>query len=318
MQNSLFKAGPLKCPCSMAKNLHLEHPEDTILTGDLSVLDWFTEESHLSLKMDGAPAIVWGTNPATGNFFVGTKSVFNKVKIKINESHADIDANHSGNVADILHTCFDNLPDTNCIFQGDFIGTGGGVMYTPNTITYIFDNVITEDIIIAPHTIYVAKNDLRDAIASPMILCPKSTDHCLFVAPKCEQLDEDWTGIVAFARQMSTLCEFIDDKKAKRVKQQLNTCIREGIVIDDLTQDAIAYDNDMDVNVLRLWSLVKSIKDDMLFTCSNNGPEAFIDDWNVDGEGYVRTNNFGMYKLVNRECFSHANFNMAKGWEPAL
>jgi len=43
------------------------------------------------------------------------------------------------------------------------------------------------------------------------------------------------------------------------------------IVIDDLTQEAIAFDNDMDVNVLRLWSLVKSIKDDMLFTCSNNG-----------------------------------------------
>ena len=120
------------------KNTHIEHPEDTILTGDLSVLDWMcAKDSYLSTKIDGAPAIVWGTNPATGNFFVGTKSVFNKVKIKINESHADIDANHTGNVADILHACFDNLPDTGCIFQGDFIGFGGGVMYTPNTITYI-------------------------------------------------------------------------------------------------------------------------------------------------------------------------------------
>ena len=100
---------------------------------------------------------------------------------------------------------------------------------------------------------------------------------------------------------MSTLCEFIDDKKAKRVKQQLNRCIREGIVIDDLTQDAIAFDNDMDVNVLRLWSLVKSIKDDMLFTCSNNGPDAYIGLDECDGEGYVRNNYLGMYKLVNRE-----------------
>ena len=49
------------------KNLHLEHPEDTILTGDLSVLDWFTaSNSHLSVKIDGAPAIVWGRNPASG------------------------------------------------------------------------------------------------------------------------------------------------------------------------------------------------------------------------------------------------------------
>ena len=73
------------------QNTHLEHPEDSILTGDLSVLDWFVTEGKLSLKIDGAPAIVWGRNPATGNFFVGTKSVFNKVKIKINESHQDID-----------------------------------------------------------------------------------------------------------------------------------------------------------------------------------------------------------------------------------
>ena len=300
------------------KNTHLEHPEDTILTGDLSVLDWFTEDSYLSLKMDGAPAIVWGTDPATGTFFVGTKSVFNKKLIKINHSHEEIDANHVGNVADILHHCFDNLPDFTGIIQGDFIGYGGNCTFCPNTITYVFQETIQQNIIVAPHTIYVAENDLRDAIASPMILCPKSTDYCLFIAPNCEQLDEDWSGIVSFARQMSTLCEFMDDKKAKRVKQQLNACIREGFPIDDIVQDAIASENDIDVNVLRLWSLVKSIKEDMLFTCNNNGPDSYIGLDECDGEGYVRTNDLGMYKLVNRESFSHANFNMAKGWEPAL
>ena len=66
------------------KNTHLEHPEDSILTGDLSVLDWFSTNAHLSVKMDGAPAIVAGINPENGKRFVGTKSVFNKVKIKIN------------------------------------------------------------------------------------------------------------------------------------------------------------------------------------------------------------------------------------------
>ena len=39
------------------KNTHLEHPEDSILTGDLSVLDWFSTNAHLSVKMDGAPEI---------------------------------------------------------------------------------------------------------------------------------------------------------------------------------------------------------------------------------------------------------------------
>jgi uncharacterized Zn-binding protein involved in type VI secretion len=64
----------------MTQNKHIEHPEDTILTGDLNALDWFEAAGTLSVKIDGAPAIVWGRNPATGNFFVGTKSVFNKVK----------------------------------------------------------------------------------------------------------------------------------------------------------------------------------------------------------------------------------------------
>ncbi len=141
----------------MTKNLHLEHVEDTILTGDLSALDCLLTEGYLSVKIDGSPAIVWGQNPATGNFFVGTKSVFNKVKIKINESHQDIDANHTGEVATILHKCFDYLPQTEGIFQGDFIGFGGYREYTPNTITYQFDDVVTEEIIVAPHTYYTAE-----------------------------------------------------------------------------------------------------------------------------------------------------------------
>ena len=50
----------------MTKNTHIEHPEDSILTGDLSVLDAFLLPLLLSLKIDGSPSIVWGRNPATG------------------------------------------------------------------------------------------------------------------------------------------------------------------------------------------------------------------------------------------------------------
>ena len=78
------------------KNLHLEHPEDTILTGDLSVLDAFSNRMHnsYSVKIDGSPAIVWGVNPDNGKFFVGTKSVFNKKTPKINYTVEDICNNH--------------------------------------------------------------------------------------------------------------------------------------------------------------------------------------------------------------------------------
>ncbi|MEK9695593.1 MAG: DUF6267 family protein [Candidatus Poseidoniales archaeon] len=297
------------------KNTHIEHPEDTILTGDLSVLDWMcAKDSYLSTKIDGAPAIVWGTNPATGNFFVGTKSVFNKVKIKINESHADIDANHTGNVADILHACFDNLPDTGCIFQGDFIGFGGGVMYTPNTITYIFDDVITEDIIIAPHTIYVAESDLRDAIASPMVLCPKSTSACKFIKPDAEicPYRDDIEDICKFARQMSTLCTFVNEKQSKELKKVINSYIREGKPVNE---HDIAELHDVDINLLRLWKLVYSIKMDLFcFIECDDSVDCYIGGDQVAHEGFVMHNEFGSCKVVDRETFSRLNFTIAKSW----
>ena len=291
------------------KNTHLQHPEDSILTGDLTALDWLLADGDLSVKIDGAPAIVWGTNPATGNFFVGTKSVFNKKLIKINETHDDIDRNHSGVVADILHHCFDCLPSFDGIVQGDFIGFGGDDTFCPNTITYIFDEIINQDIIIAPHTFYETDGELKDAYVIFETYQFDDTETCKFVQPECWQVDEDFDEVVAFAKQMSCMCEFLTPKQSQQIQQQLNSVIRAGLDIDDLTMDALAFANKIDVNVLRLWSLVKSIKDDMLFLMRNNGPEAYIGRQQCGGEGYVKINEFGMFKLVNREQFSHANFN---------
>ena len=296
----------------MAKNLHLQHPEDSILTGDLSVLDWFTAVGNLSVKIDGAPAVVFGINPATGNFFVGTKSVFNKVKIKINESHQDIDANHTGNVAEILHACFDYLPRLNAIIQADFIGFGGSDEYKPNTITYKFPEVVTEEIILAPHTVYIAENDLRDAVAYPMNFIITDTPYCKFVKPDAyiqhgQDSFADVAEVCAFARQMSTLVNFVSNKEAAKIEKQLNTCIREG-------RDINSKEFDCDYLLIEFWLLIKSIKADCLFLCRNNGPEAYIGYDRIDSEGYVMTNKFGMFKLVNRECFSRANFNLAKSW----
>jgi hypothetical protein len=294
------------------KNLHIEHPEDTILTGDLSVLDSFLSEGYLSVKIDGAPAIVWGTNPANGKFFVGTKSVFNKVKIKINHSHEEIDQNHVGQVATILHSCLDWLPHTDGIFQGDFIGFGGSDEYTPNTITYKFPTVIDQNIIIAPHTFYTAESDLRDAIAHPMKFTITDTVYCKFVKPRarifsgnyitCAGSFDDISEPIMFAKVMAQNVHFVDDKQAKKIKQQLNKCIRENTPIDDNAFDC-------DYTLIAFWKLVQSIKDDALYLCRNDGPEAYIGQDRIDSEGYVYSNEFGTYKLVNRRLFSAANFN---------
>jgi len=309
------------------KNLHLPHPEDSILTGDLSVLDWFIEPGNLSVKIDGAPAIVWGRNPATGNFFVGTKSVFNKKLIKINETHCDIDRNHSGRVADILHACFDYLPRTNRIIQGDFIGYGGSDTFHPNTITYKFFEEVEQKIIVAPHTHYtftefqlrnakelheIHGNVLGFAVANPMLFTITDTAYCKFVKPDAwiahnQESFADVKEVCDFARQMSTLVNFVSNKEAAKITKQLNDCIREGREIN-------SKEFDCDYLLIEFWLLIKSIKEDCLFLCRNSGPEAYIGYDRIDAEGYVMTNEFGMFKLVNREVFSRSNFIMEKAW----
>ena len=293
------------------KNKHIEHPEDSILNGDLSVLNWFNADSHLSVKIDGSPAIVWGRNPANNKFFVGTKSVFNKKLIKINHNHTDIDRNHQGKVADILHLCLDNLPDTNNIYQGDYLGVGGTNSFNPNTIRYDFPDKVSQEIVIAPHTLYIADKDLRDAVAIPLQFELESDDNVLFIQPEV-YIEEGLDNILdrcKFARQVATLCEFPNSKQVTRIKKQLNTCIREEIELDDLTIEALAIDNETDINVLRLWQLVRSIKWDMFsHIIRDDDIECYINDEECDHEGYVMSNDYGTFKLVDRDVFSKHNF----------
>jgi hypothetical protein len=292
---------------------HLEHPEDMILSGNLDVLNWFVTPGTLSLKIDGSPAVGFGINPATGEFAVATKSFLNKKKIKIAHSHGEIDSFYDGEVANILHHLFDYAPRKYSTWiQGDFIGFGGLDEYTPNTITYKFPEVVEEKIILCPHTIYWGTDNLNTCESAPIDFQLQSTFECKVVQPQAHILYNqesfaDIEEVCKFARAMSLAVEFVSDKEVTKIKQQLNACIREG-------RDIVAEDFDCDPNLIGLWKLVKSIKEDCLYLCRNNGPDAYIGYDRIDAEGYVMVNKYGMYKLVNREVFSHANFNLQKNW----
>jgi hypothetical protein len=145
------------------KNTHLEHLEDDIINngakgGDnainflKSVRNMLAGNTggavNMTVKWDGAPAIICGTNPENGKFFVGTKSVFNKTP-KINYSIADIRKNHgtTGAGAKLIY-CFNYLKrlPIKGILQGDLLFTDDKtnatidgetmITFTPNTITY--------------------------------------------------------------------------------------------------------------------------------------------------------------------------------------
>jgi len=304
---------------------HIEHPEDTILTGDLSVLNWFTTEGKLSLKIDGCPAIVWGTNPENGKFFVGTKSVFNKVKKMICHSHEEIDILYDDkkSLAKKLHACFDALPRTDKIYQGDFIGYGGDDLYQPNTIGYLFPDKITHKVIIAPHTEYYqdeyCKNSLLDTFCKPLEQELDSvTDNVLFM--QCDSIGRFQDSIrerVQFAKQMATMVNFADKKTTEKIKKTINYCIRMGHRFTEENIVRIANDHDVDVNLMRFWKLVRSIKLDALAMCENNAWWTSYDSIDeCDGEGYVMWNRWGTYKLVDRDEFSRLNFLTTGDWTP--
>ena len=144
------------------KNTHLEHLEDDIINrgavGGDNAINFLKSvrnmlagttgsKTNITVKWDGAPAIICGINPENGKFFVGTKSVFNKTP-KINYTVSDIRKNHGGVVAQKLEVCLANLKRLNIkgILQGDLLFTNDKkvisidgekmLSFTPNTITY--------------------------------------------------------------------------------------------------------------------------------------------------------------------------------------
>ena len=146
-----------------AKNTHLEHLEDEIINngyeGGLNAVEFLKSlrnmlvgssgrKVNVSVKWDGAPAVICGVNPENGKFFVGSKSVFN-VTPKINYTPADIRKNHKGGLVDKLIVALKELKKLNIkgVVQGDFLYTPDEIKtatirgekvitFTPNTITY--------------------------------------------------------------------------------------------------------------------------------------------------------------------------------------
>ena len=151
------------------KNTHLEHLEDDIINngyaGGQNAIAFLeslnemlsghsTSKVNISVKWDGAPAIVCGPSPENGKFFVGTKSVFNKTP-KVNYNIADIRKNHEGPVANILRECLQYLSGLGMkeILQGDLMFTNSSkkkttykdpsgkqeqmISFQPNTIVYM-------------------------------------------------------------------------------------------------------------------------------------------------------------------------------------
>lgn len=146
---------------------HLTHAEDLVVTDYVKgaqqaarmlngLASFFRGHANapvnITVKIDGAPAIVAGNDPSDGVFFIGTKGAFAKTP-KIAKSVAEIKQIYAGKggLIDTMTVAFTALkkiwPSGKVIFQGDILFTPelkirqviegqNYVTFKPNTIVY--------------------------------------------------------------------------------------------------------------------------------------------------------------------------------------
>ena len=222
---------------SMNKNTHLEHLEDNILNsgsdGGLETVEFLQNfgkmltgkksDISISTKWDGAPAIICGRDPVNQRFFVGTKSVFNKVNPKVCYDDTDIDRYYKAELLRRkLKTCLKYLSQTGIVgvFQGDLLFTeedkkfakiGGKqvVTFQPNAITYAVPvdslkgiSVMEAKLGIVFHTLYFGETlqDMKAVFNPNWQLHTIHTDENIFIA-NANFADE--AGVTKFNIQQS-------------------------------------------------------------------------------------------------------------------
>jgi len=288
------------------KNLHLEHPEDMILEGNVKVFDALYETAHLSLKIDGAPAVVFGTHPENGKFFVGTKSVFNKKKDMICYSVEDVFKKYDRQTHDslirVLVNCLLYLPKIDGIIQADFIGVGGSNIYRPNTLEYHFPEIVKEKIILAPHTKYTTDSTLLECVAKPLVTHLIDTKDVKWIQPTVDRVFDG-----AEPPKINTdNVKFLTAKEAKEAKTAINKLIKDGVELSDYNLFEILGCN----HLANLYQLLIEIKEELIDTfIVYDSPKCYVEGIQIKGEGFVMTTKYGMIKLIDRPEFAYANFN---------
>jgi len=138
--------------------------------------NFFIRQGNSNVLIHNSPSVVFGHHPATGQFFVSTKSAFNK-EPKINYTHEDIENNHghAPGLVSNLKKALDHLPKItpkSGVFQGDLMHHAGSIdkagnklNFKPNTITYTAHQhsdegkkLATSSLGVAVHTGYDGKD----------------------------------------------------------------------------------------------------------------------------------------------------------------
>ena len=291
---------------------HLEHLEDEMLNygveGCKAAVSFLKElrkmlghqESggFMQTKWDGAPSVICGTDPQTGEFFVGTKSVFNKTEPKICYTEEYIDGYYSGDLAEKLKFSLRYFKELGIkgVVQGDLLFTSdlrservdGESLYTfrPNTITYGIptDHPIgraarAAKIGVVFHTHYTGEeiSDMQaragaDVDGSQNVLVVKNDTPMHKVGFSARELQSFDNHVQKIERMCSLAGDFLDDlvsnmgstgdKKfhiSTYIKQFFNSEVRAGTQITNVDETVNALVNFYDEKMQKELAKIKTV-----------------------------------------------------------
>lgn len=228
---------------SEQKLKHLEHAEDHVINAGhegfshafhnlKDVHERLTgnhNDTKVTMKYDGSPSVVFGTNPENGKFFVASKSAFNK-NPKLNYTPEDIQRNHghAPGLVEKLTAALEHLPKVapkKGVYQGDIMHTKGDVTqtrdrakFTPNTITYSTPKnskqgkaALNSEIGVAVHTAYKG-NDMENMAAqyAPDLAStfrPHKDVHLISTEHNLDKLEYTPEAQAKFAKHMRAAAE---------------------------------------------------------------------------------------------------------------
>lgn len=291
---------------------HLEHLEDEMLNygveGCKAAVSFLKElrkmlghqESggFMQTKWDGAPSVICGTDPQTGEFFVGTKSVFNKTEPKICYTEEYIDGYYSGDLAEKLKFSLRYFKELGIkgVVQGDLLFTSdlrservdGESLYTfrPNTITYGIptDHPIgraarAAKIGVVFHTHYTGEeiSDMQaragaDVEGSQNVLVVKNDTPMHKVGFSARELQSFDNHVQKIERMCSLAGVFLDDLVANMgstgdkkfhistyIKQFFNSEVRTGTQITNVDETVNALVNFYDEKMQKELAKIKTV-----------------------------------------------------------
>lgn len=242
---------------------HLTHIEDLVITDYAEGAQQAVEMLHglssffaghanapvnLTVKVDGAPAIVVGNDPADGRFFVGTKGAFAKTP-RIAKSVADIQQLYAGKegLIDTMTVAFNTLKKLTFphILQGDVLFTPAlkkkqviegrpYITFKPNTIVYgvpassDFGKQITAAKFgVCFHTTY-AGSSLATLHAAPgadlSVLRP--TSAIVLISSRYQDLSGSVSFTSAETQTLKSLIADIENRTAKFAKNKFLSALK--------------------------------------------------------------------------------------------